>query len=115
MPYANKVKETTTTSGTGTLTLNGAVSDARSFGSVFGDGTTLTFCVDDGAGNWEISTGVIGGSGTTLTRDIVEDSSNAGSLVSFSTGGKIVFLSQVANRVVDQGLAFIFSRDIVWP
>jgi len=115
MPFANKVKETTTTTGTGTITLNGAVSDARSFGSVFPDGTTITFQIDDGAGNWEISTGSIGGSGTTLTRDIVEDSSNSGALVSFGSGGKVVFLPLSAGKVIESGSALAMSLGMNLP
>lgn len=87
----NRVQETTLTSGTGTLTLEGAVTGYRSFNSAFSMSDVVFYTIDDGAGNWEIGQGTVG-SGA-LTRNTVIHSSNANALVNFSSGTKRVFCS----------------------
>jgi hypothetical protein len=91
------VKETSTTTGTGTLTLAGAVTGYQSFLAV-GNGNACKFCIQavDGSGvptgDWEVSRGVYTSSGTTLTRASVLASSNSGAAVNFGAGTKSVFL-----------------------
>lgn len=85
---ANRVQETTNTTGTGTLTLSGASSGYRSFATAFGLSAKCYYVIDGGS-EWEIGIGTTG-SGT-LTRDTVLASSNSGSLVTFSSGTKRVF------------------------
>ena len=98
--YADRVKETTTTTGTGTLVLGGAVTGYRTFLSAVGEGNTCTYAIDTDSGSeWETGIGTV--SGTTLARTIVLASSNSGSLVSFSTGTKNVFLTLSGAKVVD--------------
>ena len=53
---ADRIQETTATTGTGTLTLAGAVSGCRAF-SVIGNGNSCFYVIDDGAGNWEVGQG----------------------------------------------------------
>lgn len=89
----DRVKETSTTAGTGTLTLAGAVSGFQSF-SVIGDANTTFYAiVDSTAGTWEVGIGTYTSSGTTLSRNTVLESSNSGSLVSFSSNSKDVFVT----------------------
>jgi hypothetical protein len=89
----DRVKETSTTAGTGTLTLAGAVSGFQSF-SVVGDANTTFYAiVDSAAGTWEVGIGTYTSSGTTLSRNTVLESSNSGSLVSFSSNSKDVFVT----------------------
>jgi len=96
----DRVKETTTTTGTGTLTLAGAATGFQSF-SVVGDGNTTYYAIYDSAsGDWEVGVGTYTSSGTTLSRDTVLESSNAGSLVSFGSGSKDVFVTYPAERSV---------------
>jgi len=81
----DRVQETSTTSGTGTLTLAGAVTGYQSFGSAIGSGNTTYYGIyETQTTNWEIGVGTVG-SGT-LARTTVLASSNAGSLVSFGGG-----------------------------
>jgi hypothetical protein len=97
----DRVKETTTTTGTGTITLAGAVSGFQSF-SVIGDGNE-TFYTIAGGGEWEVGIGTYTSSGTTLSRDTVLDSSNSGSLVDFAAGTKDVFVTYPAERTITGG------------
>lgn len=86
---ANRVLETTTTAGTGTLTLAGAVTGYRGFNASFTNGDVVFYSIDNGQGEWEVGYGTVGTG--TLTRDTVLDSSNSGSLVVFSAGLKQVW------------------------
>ena len=96
----DRVKETSTTTGTGTLTLGGAAAGFQSF-SVVGDGNTTYYAiVDSGAGTWEVGSGTYTLSGTTLSRDTVYQSSNAGALVNFGANPKDVFVTYPAERSV---------------
>lgn len=89
---ADRVKETTTTTGTGTLTLAGAVSQFQSFDTAFPDDPVeVEFATVGQTGTeWEVARGIFTAP-STLTRDVVIASSNAGALVSFSAGTKDVF------------------------
>lgn len=96
----DRVKETTTTTGTGTITLAGASTGFQSF-SVIGNGNTTYYAiVDQTNGAWEVGVGTYTASGTTLSRDTVLESSNAGSLVNFAAGSKDVFVTYPAERSV---------------
>ena len=63
---ADRVQETTTTSGTGTITLAGAVAGFQSF-SVVGNGNTTYYTIVNG-NNWEVGIGTYTSAGTTLAR-----------------------------------------------
>lgn len=96
----DRVKETTTTTGTGTITLAGAVSGFQSFAAI-GDGNQTFYTIYDSvAGDWEVGIGTYTSSGTTLSRDIILESSNSGSLVNFGAGDKDVFCTYPAERSV---------------
>jgi len=84
----DRVQETTTTVGTGTFALNGAVTGYVTFNSTFINGDIVWYVADDGAGNWEIGTGTVGTG--TLTRTVFQ-SSNANALVPFAAGAKRLF------------------------
>ena len=91
MPYlANRVQETTTTSGTGTVTLGGAVTGYVTFISSFTVGDAVYYAIDNGNGEWEIGIGTLVTS-STLSRDTVIESSNSNALVNFSAGTKRIF------------------------
>lgn len=97
----DRVKETTSTTGTGTITLAGAVSGFQSF-SAIGNGNS-TFYTIAGGGEWEVGIGTYTSSGTTLSRDTVLSSSNSGSLVNFSAGTKDVFVTYPSERTITGG------------
>jgi hypothetical protein len=90
--FADRVQETTATTGTGTLNLAGAVIQFQSFVAGVGSGKTVYYCILAGNGtDWEVGIGTVtSGSPNTLSRDIVLASSNSGSLVSL-TGTSTVF------------------------
>ncbi len=97
---ADRVKETTTSTGTGTITLAGASTGYQSF-AVIGDGNTTYYTIaGQGTSEWEVGIGTYTSSGTTLSRDTVLSSSNAGSLVTFSAGTKDVFVTQPSKVTV---------------
>lgn len=97
MRFADRVQETTTTTGTGTITLGGAVSGYRSFASIFAGGDRVPYEIQLGT-EWEIGEGTF--SGSTLTRENVLSSSNSGALVNFSAGSKLVWINLPAARVL---------------
>lgn len=88
---ADLVYETSSTSGTGALSLEGAVSGFRSFVEGIGDGNQCRYYVTDGV-DYEVGIGTVtAGTPATLSRDIVETSSNGGNLVDFGTAQKDVY------------------------
>jgi hypothetical protein len=94
---ADRVRETSTTTGTGTLTLAGALPSYQSFNATFTNGA-LVYYVIQSATDYEIGVGTVGTG--TLARTTVLRSSNAGALVPFAAGPKDVFCSYVADRAV---------------
>jgi hypothetical protein len=97
---ADRVKETSTTEGTGDFTLAGAATGFQSF-AVIGNGNQTYYTIaEQGGSNWEVGIGTYNSSGTTLTRNVVLSSTNAGSLVSFGAGTKDVFVTYPAERAV---------------
>jgi hypothetical protein len=103
----DRVKSSTTTTGTGTITLGAAAAGFQAF-SVIGNGNTTYYTIVDTAnGTWEVGIGTYTASGTTLSRDTVLESSNAGSLVNFAAGSKDVFVAYPAERAVIGGMGYI--------
>jgi hypothetical protein len=97
---ADRVQETTTSTGTGAITLAGAATGFQSF-SVIGNGNTTFYTIADQSGsNWEVGIGTYTSAGTTLSRDTVLSSSNSGSLVNFGAGTKNVFVTYPAGKAV---------------
>ena len=95
---ADRVKETTTTTGTGTVTLGGASSGFQSF-AVVGDANTTYYTIAGQTGNeWEVGIGTYTSSGTTLARTTVLSNSSGTqpSALSFSAGIKDVFVTYPA-------------------
>jgi hypothetical protein len=97
---ADRVKETTTTTGTGTVTLGGAVTGYQSFAAIGNANTTYYVIAGQGTSEWEVGIGTYTSSGTTLSRTTILASSNAGSLVSFSAGTKDVFVTYPSSKSV---------------
>lgn len=90
----NRAKMSTSTTGTGTVTLGSAVSGYQSFADAgVSDGASVRYVIEDGT-SWEIGTGTYTSSGTTLTRTVSE-SSNSDAAISLS-GSAEVFISATA-------------------
>ena len=98
---ADRVQETTTTTGTGSVTLDGAVLGFQSF-AVIGNGNTTFYTIaDQGGANWEVGIGTYSTTGPTLARTTVLASSNGGSLVTFTAGIKTVFVTYPSEQSVN--------------
>lgn len=89
---ADRVKETTTTTGTGAITLGGAMTGFQTFASICSNGDTCYYALQavDANGNptgtWETGLGTYATSGNTLTRTTILSSSNSGAAVTLPTG-----------------------------
>jgi hypothetical protein len=98
----DRVKVAATTTGTGTFTLGSAANGYQDF-SAIGSGNITYYTIALQSGNeWEVGKGTVTDTaGTyTLSRDTVFESSNAGSLVNFSSGTKDVFVTYPAERAI---------------
>jgi hypothetical protein len=93
---ANRVSETSTTVGTGTVTLGGALVGHQTFATAYGvaSDTEVPYgIVQDVTGEWEVGIGTFLASQNKLQRDVVQASSDGGSKVAFPTGSKIVYVT----------------------
>lgn len=98
----DRVKETSTTTGTGTFTLAGASTGFQAF-SVIGNGNTTYYTIAlQGGSEFEVGIGTYTLSGTTLSRTTVLASSNSGNAVNFSAGTKDVFCDYPAGKTAIQ-------------
>lgn len=104
----DRLKETTTTTGTGTITLLGAVTGFATFASRMATGDSFVYCINL-SGEWEVGEGTLVSS-STMSRDRVVSSSNSDALVSFSAGTKEVFLTLPAHAVIDHGAVLALSN-----
>lgn len=96
----DRVRETSATTGTGTLTLAGAVYGYQSFSAVGNGNQTYYTIYDQTSGAWEVGIGTYTLSGTTLSRTTVLSSSNGGALVPFGVGTKDVFVTYPAEKAI---------------
>jgi hypothetical protein len=96
----DRVKESTTTTGTGTLTLLGAVTGYQAF-SAIGDGNTCYYAISSlGGAQWEVGIGTYTASGTTLSRDTILESSTGGGAIDLTAGVKDVYVVYPAEKGV---------------
>jgi len=99
---ADRVKESTTTVGTGPITLAGTSAGFQAFSAALAiNDTTYYAIVGQGTNEWEVGLGTLTGA-TTLARTTVYASTNANALVNFSAGIKEVFLTYPAKRSVNK-------------
>jgi hypothetical protein len=108
---ADRVRETTTTAGTGTITLSGAVTGFQSFSAGIGNGNTCYYTIAAQTGTeWEVGVGTYTSAGNTLSRDTVFSSSAGGTTkVTFSAGVKDVFVTYPAANSVITGKAIVMN------
>lgn len=96
---ADRVFETTTSTGSGTITLAGANAGYQAFSTGVGDGNQAYYTIA-GATEWEVGIGTYTASGDTLSRDTVLASSSSGAKVTFSAGTKEVFVTYPAGKAI---------------
>jgi|TARA_R100001463_G_scaffold101816_1_gene156254 hypothetical protein len=95
----DRVKETSTTTGTGTFTLAGAVTGFETFSSAIGNGNTTYYAISlQGGAEFEVGLGTVAAG--TIARTTVISSSNSDSAVNFSAGTKDVFCTLPASKAV---------------
>jgi hypothetical protein len=117
--YADRVLETSTTTGTGDITLAGAVTGYRTFNTAIGTQVITDYCIVavDGSGvptgEWEVGEGYLSAS-TTLVR-LALLSSSTGAAVSFAAGTKRVFITISAEEVVGKGFAAAAALYLTMP
>lgn len=108
----DRVQETSTTTGTGTLTLAGAVSGFQTFSSAIGNGNTTYYAIVNGS-EWEVGLGTVAAG--TLARTTVIASST-GSAISFSAGTKSVFVTYPADKAVTiDGVETLTNKTLTSP
>ena len=93
----DRVKETTTTTGTGTVTLAGAVQGFETFAAGIGNNNTTYYCIQLNA-EFEVGLGTLSSDSSTLARTTIISSSNSDSAVNFSAGAKFVFCTMPASK-----------------
>jgi|VirMetMinimDraft_7_1064189.scaffolds.fasta_scaffold01028_2 hypothetical protein len=97
----DRVKETSTTTGTGTLSLAGAVSGFESFVAGIGNTNTTYYSIVNEDGEFEVGIGTVTDAATdTLSRDTILSSSNSDAAVNFAAGTKDVFCTLPASKAV---------------
>ena len=114
---ADRVRETTTTTGTGSVTLAGAYTGFQTFSAAIGNTNSTYYTIANVvSGEWEVGIGTYASGGNTLSRTTVLASSNTGSLVNFGSGTKDVFVTQPAERAVYvEGTSVVASNSATVP
>ena len=111
--YADRVKETSTTTGTGAITLAGAVSQFQSFNTAIGLNVWTPYAIVGQSGTeWEVGEGYLSGATTLVRANPRAGSAGAGVLVTFSAGTKDVFVATsgaALNR--DVGLTMVLANN----
>lgn len=93
---SDRVKETSTTTGTGSVVLNGSFGAFQPFSVGIGDGNTTYYTIENGA-RWEVGQGVFNLGSNSLSRDVVFDSSSGGSKIDLE-GVSVVFCTLPASK-----------------
>ena len=97
----DRVKETTTTTGTGAVSLAGAVTGFETFAAGIGNSNTVYYCIaHQDQAEFEVGLGTLDGDSSDLTRTTVISSSNSDSAVDFSSGTKDVFCTLPASKLI---------------
>lgn len=99
---ADRVKDTTTTTGTGTVTLSGTAATGFQNFSVIGNGNTTYYTIaGQGTSEYEVGIGTYASAGPTLARTTILASSNSNAAVNFSAGTKDVFVTYPAGKSIN--------------
>ena len=97
----DRVKVTSTTTGTGAMALGAAVTGFETFAAGIGNNNTTYYCIfNQGTTEFEVGLGTLDGSSANLTRTTVISSSNSDAAVNFASGTKDVFCTLPASKSV---------------
>ena len=97
----DRVRETTSTAGAGTVTLGGAVDGFQTFADGIGNSNTTYYAISLNSQNeWEVGLGTLNGDSSTLTRTTVLQSSNSDNAVDFAAGAKEVFCTLPSEKAL---------------
>ena len=96
---SDRIKETTTTTGTGTYTLGGAITGFETFTANLSNADTTYYCCTDGT-DFEVGLGTFASSGTTLARTAILSSSNSNTAVNWTSGTRNIFCTLPAAKTV---------------
>ncbi len=97
----DRVKETSTTTGTGAVALGGAVTGFETFAAGIGNSNTTYYAIhNQGTSEWEVGYGTLDGTSANLTRTTPISSSNSDAAVNFTSGTKDVFCTMPASKTV---------------
>ena len=108
----NRAKMSTSTTGTGTITLGSALSGYQTFAQAgITNGQTVRYTIEDGAG-FEIGSGVYTSSGTTLTRSVAE-SSNSDNAISLSGSAEVFITASAADIFVNDGATSLTTTGVI--
>ena len=112
----DRVKESTTTTGTGTVTLGGAVQGFETFAAGIGNSNTTYYCIQLGS-EFEVGLGTLSSDSSTLARTTIISSSNSDSAVNFSAGTKFVFCTMPASKatVLDANNNLTLPAKLIMP
>lgn len=107
MPLAiqDRVRETTTTTGTGNITLDGAVTGFQPFSTAMAIGDTTYYTIaGQGTNQWEVGIGTLNDPTTLVRTTVLDTSNNNTTLVNFSAGVKDVFITYPAKKAVSKDM-----------
>ena len=108
----NRAKMTTSTTGTGTITLGSAVSGYQSFDAAgITNSQTVRYAIEDGTA-FEIGSGTYTSSGTTLTRSVTE-SSNSDSAITLTGNAEVFITATVADLYINDGASTLTTTGVI--
>ena len=97
----DRVRSTTSTTGTGAVTLGGAVDGFQTFAAGIGNSNTTYYAISlNSASEWEVGLGTLNGDSSTLTRTTVLQSSNSDNAVDFAAGAKEIFCTLPSEKAL---------------
>lgn len=103
LQYVDRVQETFSTTGTGTISLGGSVTGYQAFGTACNNSDTAYYAATDGT-NWEVGLGTYATSGNTFARTTIYASSNGGAAVSWAAGTKNIWLNVPATYYMTKSI-----------
>ena len=116
MVYSDRARETTTTTGTGDITLAGAVSQFQSLNSAFGTNVWFDYAIVGQSGSeWDVGFGYLSASTTLVRAQPNKGSSGDKTLVNFSAGTKDIF-NTIGSATINAGIGYgaVIANNFAW-